>query len=83
MQMTVRFRSVPPQFRGGKPSEWLGASQLSSPSTNYTRGLAVRRLLSVPPSRKDTIYLQTSLSSPGFEPSPYGIAVSVANHYTG
>ncbi|GFU73371.1 hypothetical protein TNCV_332401 [Trichonephila clavipes] len=25
------------------------------------------------------MHLQTSMSSPGFEPSPYGIAVSVAN----
>ncbi|GFU84447.1 hypothetical protein TNCV_1066291 [Trichonephila clavipes] len=24
----------------------------------------------------------TSMSSPGFEPNPYGIALSVANHYT-
>ncbi|GFT94780.1 hypothetical protein TNCV_2805621 [Trichonephila clavipes] len=27
--------------------------------------------------------LQTSMSSPGIEPSPYDTAVSVANHYTG
>ncbi|GFS64325.1 hypothetical protein TNCV_3955261 [Trichonephila clavipes] len=30
-----------------------------------------------------TIHLQTSMSSPGFEPSPNGTAVSIANHYTG
>ncbi|GFW75918.1 long-chain-fatty-acid--CoA ligase 5 [Trichonephila clavipes] len=30
-----------------------------------------------------TIHLQTSMSSPGYEPSPYGTAVSVANYYTG
>ncbi|GFU06205.1 hypothetical protein TNCV_4765121 [Trichonephila clavipes] len=53
------------------------------PSTNYTRGLAARRLFRVPPCRKGTIHLQTSMPSQGFEPSPYGIAVSVANHYTG
>ncbi|GFV74093.1 hypothetical protein TNCV_4510001 [Trichonephila clavipes] len=34
----------------------------------------------LPPCRKGTIHLQTSMSSPGFEPSPYGTAVSVANH---
>ncbi|GFX10689.1 transposable element Tcb1 transposase [Trichonephila clavipes] len=28
-------------------------------------------------------HLQTSMSSPGFEPGPYGTAVSFANHYTG
>ncbi|GFU55147.1 hypothetical protein TNCV_426511 [Trichonephila clavipes] len=82
MQVTVRFCSVPPQFRGRKPRRWPGDSHLSSPFTNHTRGLATRRLFRVPPCRKDTIHLQTSISSPGFEPSPYGIAVSVANHYT-
>ncbi|GFU52162.1 transposable element Tcb2 transposase [Trichonephila clavipes] len=64
---------------GGGP----GASHLSSPSTNLRRRLAVRMLFRVPPCRKGTIHLQTSMSSPGFEPSPYGTAVSVANHYTG
>ncbi|GFW15171.1 hypothetical protein TNCV_173181 [Trichonephila clavipes] len=59
------------------------ASHLSSPSTNLTRGLAVRRLLIVPPHREGTIHLQTSVPSPGFEPRPYATAVSVANHYTG
>ncbi|GFV64247.1 hypothetical protein TNCV_3000121 [Trichonephila clavipes] len=37
----------------------------------------------VPPSRAGTIHLQTSMSSPGFEPSPYGTVVSAANRYTG
>ncbi|GFT75316.1 hypothetical protein TNCV_967721 [Trichonephila clavipes] len=54
-----------------------------SPSTKHTRGLAARWLFRVPQCRKGTIHLQTPLSSPGFEPSPYGIAVSVANLYTG
>ncbi|GFU24009.1 hypothetical protein TNCV_3332221 [Trichonephila clavipes] len=53
------------------------------PPTNLTRGLAARRLFRVPPCREGTIHLQTSPSSLGFEPSPYGTAVSVANHYTG
>ncbi|GFX62425.1 hypothetical protein TNCV_1381501 [Trichonephila clavipes] len=66
--------------KGRKPWGWSGASHLYSTSTNHTRGLAARRLFRVPPYRKGTIHLQTSMSSPGFEPSPYGIAVSVANH---
>ncbi|GFY23223.1 uncharacterized protein TNCV_3764621 [Trichonephila clavipes] len=37
----------------------------------------------VTPCLKGTIHLQTSISSPGFEPSPYGTAVSTANHCTG
>ncbi|GFV25952.1 hypothetical protein TNCV_2001201 [Trichonephila clavipes] len=79
MQVTVRFCSVPPQFRGRKPWRWSGASHLNSPYTNHPRGLAARRLFRVPPCRKATIYLQISMSSPGFNPNPYGIA----NHYTG
>ncbi|GFX97450.1 hypothetical protein TNCV_2840101 [Trichonephila clavipes] len=35
------------------------------------------------PCREGTIHLQTSVSSPGFEPRPNGTEVSVANHYTG
>ncbi|GFU68563.1 uncharacterized protein TNCV_3064871 [Trichonephila clavipes] len=61
---------------------WSGVSHLSSPSTNLTKGLAARRLFKVP-CREGTIHLQTSMSSLGFEPSPNGTAVSVANHYTG
>ncbi|GFX67493.1 hypothetical protein TNCV_3463821 [Trichonephila clavipes] len=45
--------------------------------------LAARRLFRVPPCCAGTIHLQTCMSSPGFEPSPYGTAVSAANHYTG
>ncbi|GFV05422.1 hypothetical protein TNCV_226331 [Trichonephila clavipes] len=68
---TFLISSTPPQG-------WSGVCCLSSPSTNLTRGLAASR----PPSRKGTIHLQTSMSSPGFEPKPYGIAVSVTNHST-
>ncbi|GFV62119.1 hypothetical protein TNCV_4109221 [Trichonephila clavipes] len=50
---------------------WSGA-------TDLTRGLAALRLFRVAPCRKGTIHLQASMSSPGFEPSPYGTAVSVA-----
>ncbi|GFX23817.1 uncharacterized protein TNCV_1788481 [Trichonephila clavipes] len=75
--------SVSPQFRGRTPWGWSGASHLSFPSTNLTKGLAARRLFKVSPCREGTMHLQTSMSSPGFEPSPNGTAVSVANHYTG
>ncbi|GFW41175.1 hypothetical protein TNCV_842151 [Trichonephila clavipes] len=81
--VTVRFGSNPPQFRGRTLWGWSEASHFSSPSTNLTRGFAARRLFRVPPCREGTIHLQTSMSSPGFEPSPYGTVVSVANHYTG
>ncbi|GFW81741.1 hypothetical protein TNCV_2884151 [Trichonephila clavipes] len=76
IQVTVRFSSAPPQFGGS------GASHLSSPTTNLTRGLSACRLFKVPPCREGTMHLQTSVSSPGFEPRPYGTAVSIANHYT-
>ncbi|GFS88488.1 hypothetical protein TNCV_1461281 [Trichonephila clavipes] len=65
---------VPPQRR---------ASHLSSPSPDHMRDLAARRLFRVPSCHKGTIHLQTLMSSPRFEPSPYSTAVSVANHYTG
>ncbi|GFV83325.1 hypothetical protein TNCV_1900511 [Trichonephila clavipes] len=83
MQVTVRSAQFHPNLEGEDPSEWSGASHLSSPSTNHTRGLVARRLFRVPPCRKGSIHLQTSMSSPGFEPSPYTTAVSVANHYSG
>ncbi|GFV11445.1 hypothetical protein TNCV_1695701 [Trichonephila clavipes] len=63
IQVTVRFCSVPPQFRGRKPWVWPEASQLSSPSPNLTRGLPARRRFRVLPFRKSTIHLQTSMSS--------------------
>ncbi|GFX58028.1 hypothetical protein TNCV_4047861 [Trichonephila clavipes] len=47
------------------------------------RELAARRLFKVPPCHEGTIHLQTSMSSPGFEPRLNDTAVSVANHYTG
>ncbi|GFW93755.1 hypothetical protein TNCV_4220361 [Trichonephila clavipes] len=62
---------------------WSGASHISSPSTNHTRGFAARGLFIVPPCREGTTHLQASMSSPEFEPRPYGTAVSFANHYTG
>ncbi|GFW99676.1 hypothetical protein TNCV_3419071 [Trichonephila clavipes] len=55
--------------------------RLSSPFIKLTRGPAARRLLRVPPCRKGTIHLQTSMPSPGFEHRPYGTAVCVANPY--
>ncbi|GFT90499.1 hypothetical protein TNCV_4491871 [Trichonephila clavipes] len=45
---------------------WSGASHLSSPSTNLTRGLVARWLFREPPYREGTMHLQTSMSS-GFE----------------
>ncbi|GFS73101.1 hypothetical protein TNCV_686791 [Trichonephila clavipes] len=65
------------------PGGVSGASHLSSPSINLTRGLATRWLFRVLPCRKGTLHLRTSLPSPGFEHRPYGTAVSVTNHYTG
>ncbi|GFX19295.1 hypothetical protein TNCV_3014341 [Trichonephila clavipes] len=59
------------------------AFYLSSSCTNLARRLAARRLFRVPPCRKGTIHLQTSMPSPGFEPKPNGTAASVTNHYTG
>ncbi|GFX70066.1 hypothetical protein TNCV_4615041 [Trichonephila clavipes] len=49
----------------------------------HMRGLAARWLFKVPLCCKSTVHLQTSMSSPRFEPNPYVIAVSVANYCTG
>ncbi|GFT26611.1 hypothetical protein TNCV_3604291 [Trichonephila clavipes] len=59
----------------------LGASHLSSPSSNYSKGLLARRIFRELPCRKCMIRLQTSMPSPGFEPN--GIVFCVTNHYTG
>ncbi|GFV24162.1 hypothetical protein TNCV_4165091 [Trichonephila clavipes] len=46
-------------------------------------GVQVREYLSellrVPPCREGSIHLQTSMTAPGFEPRPNGMAVSVTN----
>ncbi|GFT05267.1 hypothetical protein TNCV_123031 [Trichonephila clavipes] len=76
----ARFR---PNLEGEHSGGGKRPPHLSSPSINLTRGLAARRLFRVPPCHAGTIHLQTSMSSPGFEPSLYGTAVSVANHNTG
>ncbi|GFT91281.1 hypothetical protein TNCV_2168691 [Trichonephila clavipes] len=60
-----------------------GASHLSSSSTNLMRELVARRLFRVPTCHKGTFQLQTPMSSPGFEPRPYGTAISITNQYTG
>ncbi|GFV70288.1 hypothetical protein TNCV_492971 [Trichonephila clavipes] len=57
-----------------------GASQLSSPSTNLTRGSVARRIFKVPQCRRGTVNLQTSKPYLGFEPRPYCMAVNAANH---
>ncbi|GFU17248.1 hypothetical protein TNCV_1854701 [Trichonephila clavipes] len=80
--MTVRFDSIPLQYFEEEYPGWSEASNLSSPSTNLTSGLAARQLFRVP-LRKGTLHLQTFMYSPGLEPRPYGTAVSVTNHYTG
>ncbi|GFW14259.1 hypothetical protein TNCV_3548481 [Trichonephila clavipes] len=81
----------------GDSTIWLGCTtilrentlrvvgDLSSlfPCSNLTRGLAARRLFRAPPCREGTIRLQTSMPSLGFEPRPYGTAVSVVNQYNG
>ncbi|GFV61553.1 hypothetical protein TNCV_4543851 [Trichonephila clavipes] len=49
---TERFSSVSLQFRGRTPWGWSGASNLSSPTTNLTRGFAARRIFKVPHAAK-------------------------------
>ncbi|GFX82881.1 hypothetical protein TNCV_2958371 [Trichonephila clavipes] len=60
---------------------WSGASHPLPPASR--EDLWLDGYLEYPPCHEGTIHLQTSMSSPWFEPMPYGTAVSVANHYTG
>ncbi|GFU57214.1 hypothetical protein TNCV_3634061 [Trichonephila clavipes] len=65
-QVTVRFGSVPPQFRG----EYSGGGQWPPTSLSF------HQPHEYPHATK--AHLQTSMSFPGFEPLPYGTTVSVA-----
>ncbi|GFW61464.1 hypothetical protein TNCV_347121 [Trichonephila clavipes] len=59
---------------------WSVASQLSSPSTNLTRGPAARRYLEYPHTTK-TLYIYMNVSQ-GFKPRFYDTTISVAKHFT-
>ncbi|GFV44880.1 hypothetical protein TNCV_4966341 [Trichonephila clavipes] len=82
MQVTIRFCSVPTQFRGRNPWGDQGPPT-SLPFPPATReDLRFNGYLEYPmPQRHYTF--QTSMSSPKFESNSYGTAVSVTNHYTG
>ncbi|GFS98454.1 hypothetical protein TNCV_3478481 [Trichonephila clavipes] len=67
IQVSVLFCSVPLQFGGRKPCRCQGPPTSLPPTA---RGFAARRLFRVPPCPKGTVLLQTSMSSPGFEPVP-------------
>ncbi|GFT85951.1 hypothetical protein TNCV_3255931 [Trichonephila clavipes] len=82
MQVTVRFCSAPPQFRWRKPWGDQGPRTFLPLPPTSREDLRLNGHLEYPSCRKDTIHLQTSMSSPGFEPNPYGTAVNFANHYT-
>ncbi|GFU63173.1 hypothetical protein TNCV_3465971 [Trichonephila clavipes] len=62
---------------------WGRVRDLPPLAINLTRGLAARPLFRVPPCREGIMHLQTSISSPGFEPRLYGTTVRVVNYFTG
>ncbi|GFX73125.1 hypothetical protein TNCV_4502041 [Trichonephila clavipes] len=78
----------------GNSTFWLGSTSILREITKVVRGLpplfpfhqpnekVTRRLFRVLPCLKGTMHLQTSMSSPGFEPRPYSTADNVTNHYT-
>ncbi|GFU84396.1 hypothetical protein TNCV_4124001 [Trichonephila clavipes] len=81
MQVTVQFGSFPPQFCGRTLGDGQGPpTTLPLPPTTR-ENLRLNGYLEYPHSTK-ALHLQTSMSSPGFKPSPYGTTVSVTKHYT-
>ncbi|GFU52965.1 hypothetical protein TNCV_1142571 [Trichonephila clavipes] len=83
MQVTARFVLFHPNLEGENPGGGQGPpTSLPLPPTTR-EDLRLDGYLEYPPAAKGTIHLQTSMSSPGFEPSPYGTTVSIANHSTG
>ncbi|GFV12630.1 hypothetical protein TNCV_4425831 [Trichonephila clavipes] len=75
---TIRLISIP--NLGEDIWRSSGASHLSSFSPNLTRGLAP--IYDTPMPRWHHAFTNNK-TSPGFEPKPYGTAVSGPNHYTG
>ncbi|GFW35840.1 hypothetical protein TNCV_1926711 [Trichonephila clavipes] len=84
MQVTVRFFArFHPNLEGEKPGGGQGLpTSLPLPPTTR-EGLRLDGYLDYPHAAKHYTFTQTSMSSPGFKPSSYGIVVSVSNHYTG
>ncbi|GFW43795.1 hypothetical protein TNCV_4771441 [Trichonephila clavipes] len=82
VQVAVLFGSVIPQFCGRTSWRWSGASPpVSLPLPRTTReDWHFDGYLAYPHAAKA---LLTSMPSPGFEPWPYGTAVSVTKLYTG
>ncbi|GFV05365.1 hypothetical protein TNCV_225761 [Trichonephila clavipes] len=68
MQVTVRFYSVPPQFRGRKRWGVPPLLPFHQPHESTCGSTAIQST----PLPQGSIGLQTSMSSPEFELSPYG-----------
>ncbi|GFW55988.1 hypothetical protein TNCV_373941 [Trichonephila clavipes] len=83
MRVTVRLVWFQPMFEGENPEGGVKGSQFSSPYPNLTKEFQALRLFRVDPCPKGTIYLQTSMPFPRFEPRTYGTAVNVDNQYSG
>ncbi|GFV18406.1 hypothetical protein TNCV_2868621 [Trichonephila clavipes] len=71
------FGSVLLHSRKENTQRWSVASHLSYLPTNLTKVLAARRLVRVPPCRQGVKHFQQFMPSPGYEPEPYGTAVSL------
>ncbi|GFT56454.1 hypothetical protein TNCV_2334231 [Trichonephila clavipes] len=56
---------------------WSGAFQLSSPSTNFRRGLVTRRLLNIPRCHTSTTRIETTMPSAGFERKLNGTRINL------
>ncbi|GFX22021.1 hypothetical protein TNCV_2429271 [Trichonephila clavipes] len=82
-QMTLRLGSVHPNFEGALPGGDQG-SQTSLPPPPISRvNLRLDGYLEYTDAAKTLYIYKHPCLPPGFEPRPYGVAVSVINHYAG
>ncbi|GFY30511.1 hypothetical protein TNCV_3522741 [Trichonephila clavipes] len=78
MQVTVRFCSVSPQFRGRTPWERSGASYPLPLPPTLREDLRLDGYLKYPHTAE-----ARAMPSPGFEPRPYRTTVSFTNRIGG
>ncbi|GFX02721.1 hypothetical protein TNCV_2011651 [Trichonephila clavipes] len=83
LEMKCDFDRFHPNFEGERPGDGQSPPTFLPFLPTSREDMWLEGYLEVPPCRKGTMHLQIFMPSPGFEPKPYGTAVSVTNHRTG